>query len=50
MNLAEDAETNTSIIFFNLQVYFSVLQENHMKMYQGYDLNGQMHKNINLYQ
>jgi len=50
MNLEEDAERNANIMFFNLQVYFSVLQASHMKIYQGYDLNGYMHKNIDLYQ
>ena len=39
-NLAEDAERNVIIMFFNLQVYLSVLQASHIKMYHGYDLNG----------
>jgi len=37
-------------MFFNLQLYFIVLQASHMKMYMGYDLNGKMHKNIDLCQ
>jgi hypothetical protein len=37
-------------MFFNLQPYFNALQASHIKMYQGYDLNGQIHKNIDLYQ
>lgn len=40
MNLAEDAEWNTNLMFFNLQPYFNALQASHIKMYQGNDMNG----------